>query len=68
MKIIVHGPAAGPGPHGTIDSWAPDQEVEVDDSDKQAVAWARKFAATPLATLVEDVKETRAPAKTTGRP
>jgi hypothetical protein len=55
MKIIVHGPAAGPGPHGLIESWAPGQEVEVDDSDRQAVTWARNFAATPLATLVEDV-------------
>ena len=55
MKIIVHGPAAGPGPDGMIQSWAPDQPVDVDDSDKQAVAWARYFVSTPLATLVEDV-------------
>ena len=64
MKIIVHGPAAGPDHQGIIQSWAPDQEVVVDDGDKAAVAWARKFAATPLATLVEDapVKEAKAPA------
>jgi hypothetical protein len=54
VKIIVHGPAAGPGPNGLIESWAPDQEVEVDDGDKKAVAWARAFAATPMATLAED--------------
>ena len=65
MKIIVHGPRAGYGPGGMIDSWAPDQPVEVDDGDKKAVAWARLFVATGAATLVEDVavKETRAPAR-----
>lgn len=68
MKIIVHGPAAGPGPHGMIESWAPDQPVEVDDGDKQAVAWARYVVSTGLATLVEDVaiKAPRTPARTTG--
>jgi hypothetical protein len=39
-----------------ITSWAPDQPVEVDDGDKQAVAWARTFVASGAATLVEDVK------------
>ncbi len=65
MKVIVHGPRAGYGPGGMIDSWAPDQPVEVDDGDKKAVAWARLFVATGAATLVEDVavKETRAPAR-----
>jgi hypothetical protein len=68
MKITVHGPRAGYGPGGMIDSWAPDQEVEVDDSDKKAVAWARMFVATGAADLVEDVpvKETRAPARQAG--
>lgn len=65
MKIIVHGPAAGTGPDGTIHSWAPDQGVEVDDGDKQAVAWARAITATPLATLVEDVPP-KAPARQSG--
>lgn len=55
MKITVHGPAAGPGPGGMIQSWAPDQPVEVDDGDKAAVAWARYVVSTGLATLVEDV-------------
>lgn len=54
MKIIVHGPAAGPGPDGTIHSWTPDQPVEVDDGDRKAVAWARYLVSTPLATLIED--------------
>lgn len=54
MKIIVHGPAAGGGPDGMVHSWAPDQPVEVDDSDPKAVAWARMFISTGLATLVED--------------
>jgi hypothetical protein len=64
MKIIVHGPAAGPGPSGLVESWAPDQPVEVDDGDKQAVAWARSVVASGLATLGEDAaaKETKAPA------
>ncbi len=55
MKVTVHGPAAGPGPDGMISSWAPDQPVEVDDGNRQAVAWARTFIASGLATLVEDV-------------
>jgi hypothetical protein len=55
MKVTVHGPAAGPGPDGMIQSWAPDQPVEVDDGDKQAVTWARSFVSSGLATLVEDV-------------
>ena len=67
MKIIIHGPAAGPGPSGMIESWAPDQPVDVDDSDKKAVAWARYFVSTGLATLVEDTPE--APARRgPGRP
>lgn len=67
MKIIVHGPAAGPGPDGTIQSWVPDQPVEVDDGDKKAVAWARYFVSTPLATLVEDAPE-EPPKRGPGRP
>ena len=65
MKVIVHGPRAGYGPGGMIDSWAPDQPVEVDDGDKKAVAWARLFIATGAATLVEDVavKEASSPAR-----
>lgn len=59
MRIIVHGPAAGQGPDGLIHSWAPDQSVEVDDSDRKAVAWARMFVSTSLATLVEDVAKGR---------
>lgn len=70
MKIIIHGPAAGPGPDGMIQSWAPDQPVDVDDGDKQAVAWARTFIGTGLATLVEDVavKPSRAAAKAASAP
>jgi hypothetical protein len=59
VKIIIHGPLAGPGPHGgpALQSWGPDQLVEVDDGDKVAVAWARGWAATDHATLVEDAAE-----------
>jgi hypothetical protein len=70
MKIIVHGPAAGTGPSGLVESWAPDQPVEVDDGDKQAVAWARSVVASGLATLGEDVavRETKAPAPPKAEP
>jgi hypothetical protein len=64
VKIIIHGPAAGPDYAGMIQSWAPDQPVDVDDSDKQAVTWARNFVSTGLASLIEDVaKPVRTPAK-----
>ena len=66
MKIIVHGPAAGPGPDGMIQSWAPDQAVDIDDGDKQAVAWVRTYASTYLVTVGEDVAP-KAPAKPSGR-
>jgi hypothetical protein len=69
MRIIVHGPASGVGPDGMISSWAPDQPVEVDDGDKQAVAWARVRVASGLATLVEDVaakEPQKAPARGSG--
>jgi hypothetical protein len=64
VKITVHGPLAGYGPDGLIHSWIPDQDVEVDDGDKKAVAWARKFVTTGAATLVEDAPVKRGP----GRP
>ena len=56
--------AAGAGPHGLIESWVPGQDVEVDDGDKQAVAWARMMVDAGGAAMVEDVpvKETKAPA------
>lgn len=66
MRIIIHGPAAGPDHEGMIQSWAPDQPVDVDDADKKAVAWARYLASTPLATLVEDAPA--APHKAPARP
>jgi hypothetical protein len=76
VKIIIHGPLAGPGWDGSpaLQSWGPDELVEVDDRNARAVAWARGWLDTPYAELVEDAKEakeTRAPAgaaKTAGRP
>jgi hypothetical protein len=64
VKIIVHGPVAGAIWDGTIESFMPDQPLEIDDGNAKAVAWARGFVSAGLATLVEDVKakETRAPA------
>jgi hypothetical protein len=64
VKITVHGPRAGYGPDGLISSWSPDQDVEVADGDKKAVAWARMFVATGAATLIEDAPVKRGP----GRP
>lgn len=61
MKIIMHGPMAGYGPHGQIESWGPDQEVTVDDGDKKAVEWARGWVGMG-ATLLEDVKQKEAKA------
>lgn len=55
MKVIVHGPAAGYGPKGTIDSWVPNELVEIDDGDETAVAWARLRLETGMCELVEDV-------------
>ena len=54
MRITVHGPRAGYGPDGMMHSWSPGQDVEVDDGDRKAVAWARMFVTTGAATLVED--------------
>jgi hypothetical protein len=55
VKIIMHGPIAGPDWHGgpALGSWAPDQLVEIDDKNAKAVAWARGWVAMG-ATLVED--------------
>ena len=58
MKIIIHGPAAGYFWDGTIHSWGLDELVEIDDSNEQAVAWARSKADSPLGEIVEDVQET----------
>jgi len=63
VKIVIHGPLAGYGPDGTIHSWAPDTEVEVDDKDAKAVAWARGWGEGPHATLVEDVAKPKEPEK-----
>ena len=66
MKIIIHGPLSGPGWDGSpaLKSWGPDEEVVIDDKDAKAVAWARGWAGTPHATLVEDVKEKEPPKET----
>ena len=53
---MIHGPAAGPGfgPSDLPEAWGPDHPVEVDDGDKKAVARARYYVSTGLASLVED--------------
>jgi len=66
MKISVHGPRAGYGPSGMIESWSGDQDIEIADGNKKAVAWARMFVATGAATLIEDVADV--PRRGPGRP
>jgi hypothetical protein len=56
VKITIHGPLSGRDWNGQMVGWAPDTLIEVDDRDEKAVAWAKGWAATPHATLVEDVK------------
>jgi hypothetical protein len=50
VKIVMHGPLAGPGPHGAMEGWGPNQVIEIDDQDQTAVAWAEgwlEMGATP---------------------
>lgn len=64
MKIQMPGPIAGPGWSGAIESWAPNQVVDVDDANAKAVAWARGWLEMG-AVLVEDVaKPAKPPAST----
>lgn len=64
VKIQMPGPMAGPGWSGAIESWAPNQVVEVDDGNSKAVAWARGWLEMG-AVLVEDVAK---PAKLAANP
>lgn len=68
MKITMQQVSAGIGPTGMVDGWNPGDVVNIDDSDKKAVAWARIRLDTGAATLVTDVavKETRAPGRPPG--
>ncbi len=61
MKVTVHGPLAGVYHDGTIQSWGPDQEVEVADDDKEAVAFYRRYVNDGLAEVIEDVKPEEPP-------
>jgi hypothetical protein len=56
MKVKVHGPMAGPGPLGNIISWAPNQIVEVDDTDETAIAFYRGFINAGIAEMVDEPK------------
>ena len=49
---MPHG--AGPDWNGNIVSWAPNAEVDIDDHNEKAVAWARGWVDAG-AELVEDV-------------
>ena len=54
MRVKVFGGGAGYGPDGVMTSWAPNQVVEVDDSDKDAVAFYRNWVELGSAELVEE--------------
>jgi len=69
MQVKVFGPMAGPGPRGDIVSWAPNQVVDVDDADKDAVGFYRGLIKAGIAELLEEAKAakaTAAPTSTTG--
>jgi hypothetical protein len=72
VKIVMHGPISARDHLGQMVGFGPDQEVEVDDGDAVAVAWARGWAATDFATLAEDAKtktqEPEPPAKEPAKP
>jgi hypothetical protein len=55
VKVVIHGPISARDHLGQMVGYGPDQQVEVDDSDEKAVAWAKGWADTPFGTLVEDV-------------
>jgi hypothetical protein len=54
VKVLIAG--AGYGPHGVMTSWAPNGIVEVDDSDKDAVAFYRGWVKAGHAEFVEVVE------------
>jgi len=62
MQVKVFGPMAGPGPHGDIVSWAPNAVVEVDDADKDAVAFYRGLVKVGIAEILEEPKTVKAAA------
>jgi hypothetical protein len=61
VKVIIHGPLSARDHLGQMVGFAPDQEVEVDDNDPVAVAWAKGWADTPHGTLVDAPKKVREP-------
>ena len=54
LRLTVNGPVAGYGPRGMVESWGPNQDVDVDDADPVAAAWANKVLAAGLAVRRED--------------
>lgn len=65
MKVKVFGSGAGYGPDGVMTSWAPNQIVEVDDRDKKAVAFYRRWVDIGSAELIEEPTSKPAPAPDT---
>jgi len=54
MRVVVHGPAAGALPNGTIGSWGVDEVIDVDDTDEDLVAHWTSAANGPLADIIEE--------------
>jgi hypothetical protein len=63
MQVKVFGPMAGPGPRGAIVSWAPNQVVDVDDGDEDAVAFYRGFVEAGVAEVIEEPAKAAASTK-----
>ena len=55
MKVTAHGPYGTFWPDGSIFSPAPDMLIEVDDTDKEKVAFLRGLVGPGLVTILEDV-------------
>jgi hypothetical protein len=58
MQVKVFGPMAGPGPNGAMMSWAPNQIVDVDDSN---IGFYENFVAAGVAEVVDEEEDTAAP-------
>jgi hypothetical protein len=64
MRVKVFGGGAGYGPDGVMTSWAPNQVVDVDDSDKDAVAFYNTWVDAGSAEVVIEPKAAPAPSST----
>jgi hypothetical protein len=63
VKITFLVSTAGYWWDGNIHSAVPGGVVEIDDANAKAVAWARHSVASGAASLIEDVRAAKAPAR-----